>query len=668
MTRAMRRSHVVFVPSKLLGLIGVVLASIVACDGSVDGAPIDAGSDAASMHDTAVPVDSGEDLDAGEDAAMPPPPATRVCTQDDWCWQLPHPQGHGLLGVWASARDDIWAVGVDGLIIHYDGNGWSRANVGVETDLNAIFGIARDDIWAVGELGVVLHYDGARWTSMPTEPETDAAVAAPRNLYAVWGKRADEVWIAGDRGRLYRYDGRVFNIVSGLPEGNLRALWGATADDVWAAGATGTLLHYDGISWTNATSINPTTTHLRAIHGLAVDDVWIVGDNNAIHWDGAAWTRLHSGIDLARGVVVVRPWMDAVGDAGVADAAIDAATADAGNDAAVEPAPQPVIAWAFGDRGKVWTFSGGTWAPIQSNLTQGFSGAFSLGDDDMIAIGAGGVVQRWVSGARQNISAGSNAARLTTFVDHDNAVWVAGDEIVVQRDGAWALRTPPTDRALYGIWGDATSLWAVGTAGVVVRLQNEQWTDATPDASGSHWLRAIHGAGDALWIVGNDGLALSYADEQWSAVETGTTNGLRDVWGVAADDFWAVGDDATALHWNGSAWQPVETGIDAASLRAVWGTASDDVWAVGSLGTVLHWDGDQWSIVMTGGTYSLDDIVGRDGQLWAVGNNGTLLHFSDDSWTAEQSGTSHNLHSIAIDADGVLWVAGDQGTVLSKRP
>ncbi len=641
--------------SKVAGALGFLMTLTAACGGDVKGAPrTDAGSDASD--DASTDLDSGDDMDAGHTDAAIPPETRDVCSADGWCWELPYPQGHTMRAVWASAADDVWAVGDNGLILHYDGIGWSRAESSVETTLNAVFGFARDDVWAAGDQGVVVHFDGDTWSTVSTAPDSDAAPPLPvRTLHAIWGAAPDDIWLAGDNGRLFHYDGDAFTVVPSGVTLSLRAVWGSATDDVWAVGGSGALLHFDGEAWTEGN--NPIGASLFALIGLAADDVWAVGNRGAIHWNGNEWSDVSAGlVGVARAVGAVRPWASVPNDAGVGDAG----ASDAGMSALA-------LAWAFGDDGKVWSYAGGRWSPVASNLSSALYAVASIGEDDLLAVGESGVMQRWIGGARQTLSAGSRAARLTAFVDDANTVWIGGDELIAHRPSGWSLDMPPTQRAIYGLWGRDNELWAVGTAGSVVHLSGATWSDDMPAAAGDTWLRSIHGTNDSAWIVGNDGLALTRAAGTWTQVDTPRNATLRDVWTLAEDDAWAVGDNATALHWNGSTWQAVDTGIDSASLRAVWAASADDVWAVGSLGSVIHWNGNAWSTAMSGGAYSLDDVVGFEGELWAVGNAGTLLHFDGTSWTAEESGTTHNLHAIVIDRDQTLWAVGDHGTVLTKR-
>lgn len=78
-----------------------------------------------------------------------------------------------ILGVWARHEEDgqgkitlreVWAVGDQGLLLRVRLTAGQPAEVkrfatGTSSPLHAVWGFGRDDVWAVGELGAVLHYD-----------------------------------------------------------------------------------------------------------------------------------------------------------------------------------------------------------------------------------------------------------------------------------------------------------------------------------------------------------------------------------------------------------------------------------------------------------------------------------------------------------------------------
>ena len=80
-----------------------------------------------------------------------------------------------LNGIWGSGPDDVWAVGgewVDDVthlvaIFHWDGTSWTQvldlkqAPAGTE-ELLHVWGSGPSDVWAVGLSGTILHWDGGR--------------------------------------------------------------------------------------------------------------------------------------------------------------------------------------------------------------------------------------------------------------------------------------------------------------------------------------------------------------------------------------------------------------------------------------------------------------------------------------------------------------------------
>ncbi len=63
-----------------------------------------------------------------------------------------------LRGLWASADNNIYAVGDAGTILQFDGASWIKVVSNTSTNLRAVWGSSFNNIYAVGEGGVVLHY------------------------------------------------------------------------------------------------------------------------------------------------------------------------------------------------------------------------------------------------------------------------------------------------------------------------------------------------------------------------------------------------------------------------------------------------------------------------------------------------------------------------------
>jgi hypothetical protein len=114
-------------------------------------------------------------------------------------------QGFAPTSIWGSSATDVFVAGfqvednggdfrVFGTIFHYDGADWSRVTlppgVGV---LHEIWGSSAGDVFSVGDDGIVLHFDGNQWTS--TKP-------TGKGLLGVWGFSPGDVFAVGEGGTI----------------------------------------------------------------------------------------------------------------------------------------------------------------------------------------------------------------------------------------------------------------------------------------------------------------------------------------------------------------------------------------------------------------------------------------------------------------------------------
>jgi len=102
----------------------------------------------------------------------------------------------GLYDVWGSASDDIFVVGYDGTIIHFNGTTWSTEFTGGTTPVwfSSVWGSSDSSVFAAGSNGALLHYDGADWSVLTTHTAED--------LWDVWGLSDTSVYLAGPAAQL----------------------------------------------------------------------------------------------------------------------------------------------------------------------------------------------------------------------------------------------------------------------------------------------------------------------------------------------------------------------------------------------------------------------------------------------------------------------------------
>ena len=231
---------------------------------------------------------------------------------------MPVPPGVGTMGAFdveAIADDDVWAVGWwsgpdsgdHAFVQHWNGAAWSMVPLpdldGVYGQLLGVDATAPDDVWAAGLVRgsapggwpqpLAMHFDGASWQRVPT-PDLpgvqavfdDVRVIAPDDVWAVGSRQPRLARPVGDRTLIEHWDGSSWTVVPSpevddQPHG-LTAVDATSSDHVWAAGSIGghrpLLEHWDGNAWSLVDPGLPATGGGGVVDVLvtADDDVWAI--------------------------------------------------------------------------------------------------------------------------------------------------------------------------------------------------------------------------------------------------------------------------------------------------------------------------------------------------------------------------------------------------------
>ncbi|MBU1671862.1 MAG: IPT/TIG domain-containing protein [Actinobacteria bacterium] len=514
----------------------------------------------------------------------------------------------------------VWVTGQEGLMLFYDGTGWTRQLSGSYDDLNAVCFVDANYGWAVGENGRSIYTTngGAIWNAL-------GGVADDLNDVCVFDDTAGPslsylIWTCGDGGALYLTADAapgggpgawVAPAVTPPPVQDLFGIDFENATDGWVCGTSGTLASTGdgGNTWDNT----------AAPAGIDFKDVTWTGDAGkwfAVSADGGMWqTRLSDTwgrVDLNDVAYPNANWTYYVGGGGAIVA-------------------QNHVA--------------GTWT-VQDSTTSADLLSCEFPDFDHGWIGGKGTVLYTQNGG-------------TTWNAHNPAAATDWNDVSVILDGGTYYTC------------------AVGDGGNIVHTTDD---GATPPAAwqlpqwappGNPDLEAVSFINkDVGWALGEDGTVWQTLDGSATNPTWETVN-LNDTFALDASNMYFVGDGGTIINWNATA-QTVTLQFNAGAwttedLNAVYFADPTSGWAVGSNGTVIECIGGTWQAPaqVGGANPALNDVcLSAVGEGYAVGDTGYYTHLTGGAWGAPaQVGAVTNPDLYAVDLSGASdgWAVGDSG-------
>lgn len=166
----------------------------------------------------------------------------------------------GIKKIWASSANNLFMVGTNGTIVHYNGQNWSVLNSGTDMWVMDIWGKYNDktkqyDIYCP----VTLPLKKGEPDLLRINPDlTVNSENWPRinELYSVWFERPDKIFVAG--GGVYTYDGKgnYSERFKGIPTTLLSHIRGNAENDIYISGHFGLLMHYNGSTWKGYTEFD----------------------------------------------------------------------------------------------------------------------------------------------------------------------------------------------------------------------------------------------------------------------------------------------------------------------------------------------------------------------------------------------------------------------------
>lgn len=212
-------------------------------------------------------------------------------------------KGFGYLNRIRCIDGVLFACGYSGQIYRRDESSWLHMDEGLLTepspypgkkriqswlarqvaciDILDINGLAQNDLYAVGADGFIAHYDGTKWTTL--QCQTQAC------LHGIFAVSQEEVWIAGSRGTLLK--GNVNTGFAAVVKRGMSADFYGVAkyDQQVFIGASDGLYRLEG---TDAVVAGPSRdVGIAAVADVEVKDgvLWALASKHLLRFDGASW-------------------------------------------------------------------------------------------------------------------------------------------------------------------------------------------------------------------------------------------------------------------------------------------------------------------------------------------------------------------------------------------
>ena len=149
--------------------------------------------------------------------------------------------------LWGTSSRDLYAVGNNGLIAHYDGSRWRRIESGTKLNIYDIYGVSNEILAVASDIGVsfdrkILKVNGTSVISINDSPITYC-------LQSIWFASNGYYYVVGDG--IFRKKSLSENLWKSVSYDIFTTIRGNSRNDIFAAGIGGRIMHYNGVTWIN---------------------------------------------------------------------------------------------------------------------------------------------------------------------------------------------------------------------------------------------------------------------------------------------------------------------------------------------------------------------------------------------------------------------------------
>jgi hypothetical protein len=390
---------------------------------------------------------------------------------DGGSWSDDSVLGDDFTGVWGAAYNQIYVCGGEQIWL-YDGS-WGVDQQSAGWELEEIHGSGANDVWAVGPNRNVVHWNGTSWT------EVEAGDADGGNdFHAVWSWSSTNAVLLSDHGGVYQYDGADWNEINNSNQGGWQDMYGLSADAIYAVSGN-RLIDWDGTAWSEE---NPNSGYNLSVWCSAVDAVWTCGwpgsgaPRYVYRYNGASWSQEYSidwtmpwgvwGADADHIFVV---WEEGI---------VSHYNGTSWSQQQVTTSPvnlrdvwgaSATDVFAVGADGTVAHLQGTTWSEMTTGVSSGIelSAVWGTSATDVVAVGVAGTIIRFDGTSWNAEDSGTTVILTGVWGDAPDNYWVVGmSGTVLHYNGTnWsAVPSGLTDEfGLNAVWGSGgADVWVGG--------------------------------------------------------------------------------------------------------------------------------------------------------------------------------------------------------------
>ena len=161
--------------------------------------------------------------------------------------ELPIPSiltGWSINKLWGSSSSDLYAVGNNGNIAHYNGQSWSKIESGTDLNINDIWGISDGN----GGFNKYLAAYNAMLKLDANKNLSRIEAESGMHIFSIWGYTNQLIYVVGGENDAL-YKNYKWEIINDPLVNTLYRIKGQNYNDVFGISSLGTILHFNGYNW-----------------------------------------------------------------------------------------------------------------------------------------------------------------------------------------------------------------------------------------------------------------------------------------------------------------------------------------------------------------------------------------------------------------------------------